>query len=210
MFTQTWSTNPCSRAVSTRRGALGGRPTREQAAALTEVVRSNAAPVVLVVHSGASYPASVLLDADPDAVSRIVYVDSGPAADGATFAEDLPADIDEVALPPFEILGQRASLAGIDEQRLARFRERAVPEPGGVLRGRLRLSNDARRDVPSTIIACLFPSRVMLSMARDGHPMMAETATLRQLDVVDLPTGHWPMFSRPLDLAEAIAAAAVA
>ena len=39
-------------------------------------------------------------------------------------------------------------------------------------------------------------------------PMMAETATLRDLEVVDLPTGHWPMWSRPTELAAAIAAAA--
>jgi hypothetical protein len=31
--------------------------------------------------------------------------------------------------------------------------------------------------------------------------MFAEVAHLRRLDVVDLPTGHWPMWSRPADLA---------
>jgi len=45
-------------------------------------------------------------------------------------------------------------------------------------------------------------------MARQGHPMMAEVATLRDLELVDLPTGHWPMWSRPADLASAIANAA--
>ncbi len=48
----------------------------------------------------------------------------------------------------------------------------------------------------------------MMQMARDGHPMMAEVATLRDLELVDLPTGHWPMWSRPTDLASAIANAA--
>ena len=45
-------------------------------------------------------------------------------------------------------------------------------------------------------------------MAREGHPMMAEVATLRDVELVDLPTGHWPMWSRSTDLASEIAKAA--
>jgi len=71
-----------------------------------------------------------------------------------------------------------------------------------------RLKNDSRRDVPATIIACSYPSDVMMQMAHEGHPMMAEVATLRDLELIDLPTGHWPMWSRPADLAAAIATAA--
>lgn len=47
-----------------------------------------------------------------------------------------------------------------------------------------------------------------MQMAREGHAMMAEVAALRDLELVDLPTGHWPMWSRPTDLAAAIATAA--
>ncbi|MFB8761160.1 hypothetical protein [Nocardiopsis alba] len=39
--------------------------------------------------------------------------------------------------------------------------------------------------------------------------MFAEVANLETLDVVDLPTGHWPMWSRPGDLAEVIRSAAL-
>ena len=111
-----------------------------------------------------------------------------------------------MVLPPFEQL--QASLDGLSEADLARFRERAVPEPGAIIRDPVRLKNDARRDVPTTIVACSYPSEVMMTMAREGNPMMAEVATLRDLELVDLPTGHWPMWSRPADLATAIATAA--
>jgi hypothetical protein len=37
-----------------------------------------------------------------------------------------------------------------------------------------------------------------------GHPLFAEVANLEHVDVVDLPTGHWPMWSRPRDLADTI------
>ncbi len=181
----------------------------DQADALCAAVEAAATagpPVVLVAHSGAGIPASVLLDRDPTAVARVVYVDSGPSSDGSAMNAALPPEQEEVALPPFEQLPAR--LDGLSEADLARFRERAVPEPAAIIRDPVHLDNDARRDVPATIIACSYPSGVVMTMAWAGHPMMAEVATLRDLELVDLPTGHWPMWSRPADLAAAIATAA--
>jgi len=165
-------------------------------------------PVVLVAHSGANAPTCAFLDAFPDAVRRVVYVDSGPVADGFVYAAGLPEDVDALPLPPFEELARQASLEGLDDEALRRFRSKAVPEPGPVLREALRLTDERRLGVPATIIACSYPAETMLAMAREGHPMMAETARLTALDVVDLPTGHWPMWSRPAELAEAISRAA--
>lgn len=181
----------------------------DQADALRSAIEAAAtagSPVVLVAHSGAGLPTSVLLDRDPTAVARVVYVDSGPASDRWAMDAALPPEQEEMVLPPFEQL--QASLDGLSEADLARFRERAVPEPGAIIRDPVRLKNDARRDVPTTIVACSYPSEVMMTMAREGNPMMAEVATLRDLELVDLPTGHWPMWSRPADLATAIATAA--
>jgi pimeloyl-ACP methyl ester carboxylesterase len=181
----------------------------DQADALRSAVEAAAAEgcsVVLVAHSGAGLPTSVLLDRDPTAVARVVYVDSGPSSNGAAFDASVPPEQDEVPLPPFEQL--RASLDGLSEEDFERFRERAVPEPAAVVRDPVRLENDSRRDVPSTIIACSYPCEVMMQMAREGHSMMAEVATLRDVELIDLPTGHWPMWSRPADLASAIATAA--
>jgi len=184
------------------------RTVTDQADALrsaVDAVASDGSAVVLVAHSGAGLPTSLLLDRTPTAIARVVYVDSGPASDGSAFDASVPPEQEEGPLPPFDQLD--ASLDGLSEQDLEQFRERAVPQPGPVLRDPVRLDNDARRDVPSTIIACSYPSQVMM-MAREGHPMMAEIATLRDLELVDLPTGHWPMWSRPADLAAAIASAA--
>lgn len=184
----------------------------QQAEALRATVHAAGAegsPAVLVAHSGAGVPTSVLLDHEPTAIARVIYVDSGPSSDGSAFDADVAPDVDEVTLPPFEDLAAGgASLAGLSEDDLERFRARAVPEPGPVMREPVHLGNDARRDVPSTIIACSFSSEVVMQMAREGHPMMAEVATLHDVELVDLPTGHWPMWSRPADLASAIAKAA--
>jgi hypothetical protein len=50
------------------------------------------------------------------------------------------------------------NLDGLTEEQLETFRQRAVPEPGGVLRDTVELTNDARLDIPSTIICTGYTS----------------------------------------------------
>lgn len=187
------------------------RPTRtshsEQAAWLLDRVHECGEPPVLVAHSGASFIASGVLDASPDSVARVVYVDGGPLGDGATFDASLPEEAAELPLPPFEVLERASSLAGLSDAQREEFRRRAVPQPGRVVREPLHLSNPERRRVPTTIIACSIPSDQIRSLAAAGHPMFAEVATLTDLLFMDLPTGHWPMWSRPNELAELISRA---
>jgi pimeloyl-ACP methyl ester carboxylesterase len=208
-----------SRAIAmTLPGLDGDDPERvartldDQAAAIEDVImRAGASedqPVTLVAHSGANAPVSLVLDRHPELVHRVVWVDSGPVATGSAFASDLPEELDELPLPSFDVLSQQASLEGLSAEVLERFRARAVPEPGPVLRQPVELTNDARRKVRTTLVCCSIPSAQVLEMTRAGHPMFAEVANIDHLDVIDLPTGHWPMWSRPRDLAEAIRSAA--
>jgi pimeloyl-ACP methyl ester carboxylesterase len=164
-------------------------------------------PATIVAHSGANFPVSLVLDRHPELVQRMVWVDSGPVATGSVFAPDLPDAVPELPLPPLDVLAQQASLDGLSTAVLERFRTRAVAEPGPVLRQSVELTNDARRRIPTTLVCCSLPSAKVLELARTGHAMFAEVAALEHLDVIDLPTGHWPMWSRPRDLAEAIRSA---
>lgn len=188
---------------------------------------TEAQPAVLVAHSGANAPVSLLLDRHPKLVARVVWVDSGPLAPGQAEepgsaeepmgaeeprepgAGEVPDGVDAaLELPPFDALAQGASIEGLDAAMLARFRACAVPEPGGVVRAAVTLTHDARRAVPTTLVCCSIPGSQVRELAAAGHPMFAEVALLEQVDVVDLPTGHWPMWSRPRELAEIIAAEA--
>ncbi|MCC3282017.1 alpha/beta fold hydrolase [Arthrobacter caoxuetaonis] len=188
--------------------ARTARTLDEQAAAIIDVVTRLGEPVTLVAHSGANFPVSLVLDRHPELVHRMVWVDSGPVGPGSVFLPGFPEDAAELPLPAFGDLGQQASLDGLSDEVLDRFRTRAVPEPGPVLRQPLELENDARRQVPTTLVCCSIPGAQMMELARSGHPMFAETAELTDVEILDLPTGHWPMWSRPRDLAEVIAAAA--
>ena len=191
-----------------------GRATRtldDQAAAILDTLDrpdvSADRPAVIVAHSGANGPVSLVLDRRPDLVGRVVWVDSGPMASGTAFAPDLPLEVTELPLPAFDVLAQQASLDGLSAEVLDRFRARAVPEPGPVLRQRIELTNAARNAVPTTLVCCSISSAQVLDMARGGHPMFAEVAGLESVDVVDLPTGHWPMWSRAGELADVIRSA---
>jgi pimeloyl-ACP methyl ester carboxylesterase len=208
-----------SRAIAmTLPGLDGDDPDRaaktldDQAGAVLDVFArlgvSEDQPATIVAHSGANAPVSLVLDRHPELVHRVVWVDSGPVATGSVFAPDLPEGLEELPLPSLDVLAQQASLEGLSAEVLERFRARAVPEPGPVLRQPVELTNDARRKVRTTLVCCSIPSAQVLEMARAGHAMFAEVANIEHLDVIDLPTGHWPMWSRPRDLAKAIQSAA--
>lgn len=179
----------------------------DQAAAIEQALTADRAPAVIVAHSGANAPVSLVLDRHPELVRRVIWVDSGPVAPGAAFAPDFPEDAQGLPLPPFDVLGEQASLDGLDAATLERFRNRAVSQPAAVLRQSVELINDARLEVPTTLMCCSIPSSQVMELLEAGHPMFAEVANLKNVDYIDLPTGHWPMWSRPADLAEIIAAA---
>jgi pimeloyl-ACP methyl ester carboxylesterase len=165
--------------------------------AICEAVGAAGANVVLVVHSGAGASGYAASDRVPEQIVAMVYVDSGPAT-GA-----LEPDFDgvEKPLPSLEELKEEENLDGLSEEQLETFRSRAVPEPGGVLREAPRLTNDARLDVPSTAICTAFTSDEYKAAIKEGYAWLGGFAELRDVTWVDLPTSHWPMWSRPLELA---------
>ena len=163
-------------------------------------------PVVLVGHSGGGAIIHGAVDARPGQVVRAIYVDSGPLADGGVINDELPDDGDEVPLPPWELF-EDEDLTDLDEELRAMFRARAIPQPKGVAQDPQRLNDERRYDVPATVIACEFPSSMLIEMIAGGHPYVAELGRVRDVDYVDLPTGHWPQFTKPAELGAAILAA---
>ena len=168
--------------------------------AICEAARAARAPIVLAVHSGAGASGYGASDRVPELIAAMVYVDSGPA----TGALDLGFDAVELPLPSHEQLAEEENLDGLTEEQLATFRRRAVPEPGAALREAAELTNNARLDVPSTVICTGFTSEQYKDFVKEGYAWLRGLAELRDVTYVDLPTSHWPMWSRPLELAEII------
>lgn len=185
------------------------RTLEDQTRSIADALSRVDAPAVVVAHSGANAPVTLVLDRHPELVRRVIWVDSGPIGDGSVFAPDLPPTQQELPLPPFEQLAQQASLEGLTPDVLDRFRARALSEPAGVLTAPASLRNPARHAVPTTMVCCSLSSAQVRELVSAGHPMFAAVGELTDAEWVDLPTGHWPMWSRPRELAEVITATAL-
>jgi pimeloyl-ACP methyl ester carboxylesterase len=164
--------------------------------AICDAVTAVGRPVVLAVHSGAGGPGYAASDRVPEKIAAMVYVDSGPAIG----AMDPGFEGGELPLAPWDELGE--NLDGLSDEQLDTFRRRAVPQPAALLREGAELTNDARLDVPTTVICTGYPSEQVKAAAAEGQAWLGGLGELRDVSWVDLPTSHWPMWSRPRELAE--------
>jgi pimeloyl-ACP methyl ester carboxylesterase len=180
---------------------------RDHVDAIIGLIDSLDGKVVLAGHSGGGAIAHAAADARPDRVARVIYVDSVPLGDGGVINDELPVENGEVPLPDWSFF-EDEDLVGLDDSRRAAFRERAIPAPAGVAREPQRLSDERRYDIPATVIACAYPSAMLREWIAADHPYAREVGRIRSVEYVDLPTGHWPQFTRPEELAAAIAASA--
>lgn len=160
-------------------------------------------PVVLVGHSGGASTVHATVDARPQRVARVVYVDCWPPSDGGSINTSLPTENGEVPLPDW-LEFDDADLVDLDDGLRTAFRERAIPSPEHVVRDPVHLTSDRRYDVPITVIACEFTTTQLREWMSEGQ--LPELAKMRDVTYVDLPTGHWPQFTRPRQLGHAILA----
>ena len=167
--------------------------------AICDAVRAAGSPVVLAVHSGTGFSGYAASDRVPELIVAMVYVDTAPGKgplDPGFDAADKPLNWEELAA--------EENLSDLTEEQLETFRVRAVPEPGGVIREAVELTNDARLDLPSTVIATGFTAQEYQDAVKEGYAWLAGLTEVRNITWVDLPTSHWPMWSRPKELAAII------
>jgi len=175
--------------------------------AIVEAVEAAASPVVLAVHSASGFSGYAASDRIPEQIAAMVYVDTAPGIG------PLDPDFKDVEKPMvWEEIEAEENLDGLTDEQKETFRQRAVPVPGSLVREGAELTNDARKDIPSTLICTGFTAEQYQTYAKE-HPewaFLAGIPELRNATWVDLPTSHWPMWSRPQDLAEIIGNVAMA
>jgi pimeloyl-ACP methyl ester carboxylesterase len=179
---------------------------RDHVQAVVDAIDEADGPVVLVGHSGGGAIAYAATDAKPDRVARVVYVDAGPLGDGGAVMDEPPDAKGEIPLPDWSEFGED-DMRDLDENLRRAFRARSVPEPARVAYDKQVLTDERRFDVPATIIACEYSSEQLREWIAQKHPYVAELAALHDVEYIDLPTGHWPQFTRPVQLGQAILAA---
>lgn len=169
--------------------------------------------VVLVAHSGATSPVTGAADRIPDRVARLVYVDTGPLPGGMAqidfhepeVQEAMRAQVDadtdgwRLPVPAFDPAADPVNLAGLSEGQLALMRERGTPQPFGTVIQPLRRPAEPPPH-PKTLVLCTFTTETVTALAASGNPVFGLMGGA-EWSHHELPTGHWPMFSRPDDLA---------
>ena len=84
------------------------------------------------------------------------------------------------------------------------MRAHATPQPLRTWTQPLSLKHPTREELPKLLITCSLPLAQVRQMIAAGHPWFAELAG-PEWSFLELPTGHWPMFSVPEQLASLLA-----
>jgi pimeloyl-ACP methyl ester carboxylesterase len=197
------------------RSADAGATVESRVAELVEVLRGHR-DVVLVGHSGAGMVVVPAAERARDHVAQLVLVDTGPLPEGMAQLDFNPPDVrawvEKVLvehggwypMPSRERFAEiGASTEGIDADEFERLHARATPEPVGTITGTARRA-EPDRTLPKTVIACSFTEAQARAAIEAGVPAFAEMGG-PEWSFVELPTGHWPMFSEPAALAALLA-----
>lgn len=167
--------------------------------------------VVLVGHSYGALVVTGAADRIPERVKRLVYIDSGPLPDGMAQADfegpqarkahqDLVTTYGEgwkLPAPPWAALA--AGVPGVDETAIAALSSGAQPQPWACATEPVALTG-AWEPLPRTAVLCTFSLEQLQQLA----PQAPQFAAMISGDwtYLELPTWHWPMVSRPTDLAD--------
>ena len=183
-----------------------GITVEDHIATIVDALDDAEGPALLVGHSAGAGLVWAAVDARPDLVARVVYVGGFPGSDGESLLSGLPADHGEVAMPDWKEMGEEANVVDFDPTQLQQLYADAIPVPEAVITTPIALTDDRRYGVPATAICPEYTSADLREWIAGGE--LPELARTVDLDVVDLPGGHWPQLTQPEALAAVIAAAA--
>jgi len=169
--------------------------------------------VVLVGHSYGALVTTGAADRVPERVARLVYVDTGPLPDGTAQADfegpearaaherTVMTDGEGWKLPPPPWAALAADVPEVDEAAVAALVTGSRPQPWRTATEPVALTGAWER-LPRTGVLCSFGVEQVHQMAQHV-PLFAHMVD-GDWTYVELPTWHWPMVSRPAELAEAL------
>lgn len=162
--------------------------------------------VVLVGHSYSGIPVGQAAGRIGDRLTRVVFVDANVPVEGGSFvtsfpgggevAEAITANAGFWAPPgPGDFDGQ-----GLTPEQIARLVAAATPHPGASLTEPAVLPRPLE-SLPATYVKCLLDWP-------EPSETVAELLTGDNWELVEMDTGHWPMYSQPEELVGLLLAAA--
>jgi len=177
----------------------------DQVAAVLTAVDSAPDKAMLVGHSAASTLAWLAADARPEKVAKVALIGGWPSADGEEYAAFFETKDGVMPFPgwgPFE----GPDSADLDEEAQRSIASAAIPVPEAVAKGVVHLADERRYDIPVVLVCPEFTPADAQEWIDAGN--LPELAKAKHLELVDIDSGHWPMFSKPTELAQLLAAVA--
>ena len=158
--------------------------------------------VVVVGHSYSGIPAGQAAERIGDRLARAVFVDSNVPADGESFTSGWSAErLAELAKRGFwpPLTAEDFAGQGLSSGDIARLVGGATPHPAASLTEPAVLARPLG-ELPATYLKCLLDGET-------PNPDVVELLESDRWNLVELDTGHWPMFSQPRELARILLAA---
>jgi pimeloyl-ACP methyl ester carboxylesterase len=177
----------------------------DQVAAVLAAVDASPGRPMVVGHSAACTLAWLAADARPEKVAKVALIGGFASADGKSYADFFEVKDGVVPFPgwgPFE--GPDSD--DLDEEARRSIASAAIPVPEGVTRGVVHLADERRFDVPVVLVCPEFTPAEAQEFIGSGD--VPELAKAKHVEFADIDSGHWPMFSKPAELARLLAAAA--
>jgi pimeloyl-ACP methyl ester carboxylesterase len=177
----------------------------DQHAAVVAAVDGAAGSVVVVGHSAACTLAWMAADARPDKVARAGLIGGFPSADGEAYGSFFEVTDGVMPFPgwgPFD----GPDSADLDEDQRRSIAAAAIPVPEAVANGIVHLHDERRFEVPVTLICPEFSPAQAREWIDGGE--VPELTRAKHVGYTDIDSGHWPMFTRPAELARLLAEAA--
>ncbi|MEO3867302.1 alpha/beta hydrolase [Nonomuraea sp. B12E4] len=177
----------------------------DQVAAVLAAVDSASGQVMVVGHSAACTLAWLAADARPERVAKVALIGGFPTGDGQPYADFFELKDGVMPFPgwgPFE----GPDSADLDEEARRTIAAAAIPVPAGVSKSVVRLTDERRFDIPVVLVCPEYTPAQAREWIEAGD--VPELGRAKHLDFADIDSGHWPMFTRPAELARLLSAAA--
>ena len=174
----------------------------EQVAAVLAAVDTSPGKPLVVGHSAAGTLAWLAADARPEKVAKVALIGGFPSSDGQPYFGGFEVKDGLLPFPgwgPFE----GPDSADLDEDTKRRIAAAAIPVPDGVTKGVVHLTDERRFEVPVVIVCPEFTPAEAREWISAGD--VPELAKARHLKFADIDSGHWPMFTKPDELARLLA-----
>lgn len=172
----------------------------DQNAAVLAAVDAADRPMV-IGHSAACTLGWMVADQRPDKIHSVVFVGGFPSGDGETYADFFPTVDGVMRFPGWEPFAGPDS-ADLDKAARDQVMADAVPVPEGVSKGIVRLTDDRRFEVPILAVCPEYTPDQARAWIEAGD--VPELDRADRVTFADIDSGHWPMLTRPAELARII------